>query len=341
MTLSSTPGRPGKTAVFRKEFRESLLGALDAIRPYRRGERVELLMATGIVSMMTLVLVLLLEEADGRPLFQTRPLVALVLAIVAPLTVMTIIGLVVSAMFATLALRDAFDAVRGKPRIVPTRLQRLAMRWSDLAIYRRTLRELRDIRKGGLTLGNTPSLRAGIDDAFREGSRPSSRRWLERRLAAMLLLAGERHRRELQAWLDSDESFLAALDELRSRYGDPQLETRPGLADTVVWVYNGPPGTETSLRLLREFLPGRTEPQGIGVVCTPREVYELLRRADERASYMTSAYPGPRMRVTPRIGRRSVPLDGADPETVAKLYDPSETSPYSDLNELVAAAKLL
>lgn len=340
MTLSSTPRRPGKTAVFRKEFRESLLGSLDSIRPRRRGERVELLMATGIVSMMTLVLVLLLEEADGRPLFQTRPLVALALAIVAPLTAMTIIGLVVFAMFATLALRDAFGAVRGKPRLVPTRLQRLTARWSDLAVYRRTLRELRDIRKGGLTLGNTPSLRACIDDAFREGSRPSSRRWLERRLAAKLLLAGERHRRELQTWLDSDESFHAALSELRSLYGNPRTETRLGPADTV-WVYNGSPGTEISLRLLREFLPGRTEPKGMGVVCTPREVYELLRRSDERATYMTIIYSSPRMRVTPRIGRGSVPLDGADPEMVAKLYDPSEASPYSDLNELVAAAKLL
>jgi hypothetical protein len=34
-------------------------------------------------------------------------------------------------------------------------------------------------------------------------------------------------------------------------------------------------------------------------------------------------------------------LDGADPEVVAKLYDPAAASPYSDLNELVRTAKLL
>jgi hypothetical protein len=340
MTLSPIPGRPGKLAVFRKEFRESLRESVGWVRPSARDARVEILVLTGVSIVAATVFFLMLEESDGRPLFRSHPLRALVLSLAVPAVILAFFGLVVAALIVTSSLRDAFYATRAD-RPVPTRWQRLTTKWSDLAIYCRTLRELRDVRKGGLTLGNTPSLRAGIDDAFREGSRSSSRHWLERRLAAKLLLAGERHRRELQAWLDSDESFHAALNELRSRYGDPQPETRPGLADTVVWVYNGPPRTETSLRLLREFLPGRTEPQGIGVVCTPREVYELLRRADERAAYMTTAYPGPRMRVTPRIGRRSVPLDGADPETVAKLYDPSEESPYSDLSELVAAAKIL
>ena len=341
MTLSPIPGRPGKLAVFRKEFRESLLGGLDSIRPHRRGERVELLVVTGLVSTATLVLVLLLREEDGRPLFQSRPLIALVLAVVTPLVVMTFFGLAIAAMFATLALRDAFGAVRGKPRIVPTRLERFRMRWTDLKVYRRTLGELRDIRKGGLTFGNTPSLRSGIDDAFREGSRASGRHRLERRLAAKLLLEGERCRKELAAWLDSDESFRAALRQLRSLYGDPRETDGYMSSETVVWVYNGRPGTETSLRLLREFLPGRTEPEGIGVVCTPREVHQLLLRSDQRVSYPMYPYYGPQARSVPRIGRASVPLDGADPETVARLYDPSEDSPYSDLEELVAAAKLL
>jgi hypothetical protein len=340
MTLSSTTPKPDALSVFRTEFREGLSELRHVFNPKCRDDRA-LLVGTGVFfALVCLPLVLMLEGGEGRPLYSTRSILTFLLALAAPLAALAFTGLVVTTFFVVMAFRYAVVHAVRHARHSSARLQRRREKRSDLVRLRRTLKELQDIWRDGLTLGNTPSIRAAIHDAVHVLSTTSAKRPLERRLREKLAVASDRCAKELAAWLDSDESFRAALTELRGLYGKSKAETRLGPVDTV-WVYNGSPGTETSLRLLREFLPERAAPQGQGIVCTPREVYQLLLRSDEGASFPFLRYGGLRGRDIPRISRESAPLDGADPETVVKLYDPSEGAPYSDPAELVTAAKLL
>ena len=321
-------GKPVETETFRRKFSENVTSTLDTVRPCDRDDVRDLLWLIGSFVLIALPLVLAAKNEDDGYLIVAEPLLGCLLILAIVPVVVVLVAAVGTVLLLTSSLFAAIGAVVGPVR------QRCAR-------VRLARKKLRAVRKGRLTLENTPSLRAAIDDAFYEVDRAPARQGpIERLLLKRLIERAEHCRTELFAWLDSEESFRQAVRLLRQTDDSAAAVAPLGPVDTV-WVYNRPTGSEASLRLVREFLPGKATPQGMGVVCTPREVYQLLLDADRYGSQPAGRYRNSLMRTTPRIGRESAMLDGADPETVAKLYDPNEDALYSDLNELVAAAKLL
>lgn len=242
-----------------------------------------------------------------------------------------------TAALAAAAGISTYVAARSAGKVLRRADQRTLAGRHRRAKLRIHMADLREIRSRGLTFTNVPSLRCAIDDALQAplnadpdaGAR-------EIRLRRKLTTTGLRQKAELARWLDSPQSLGDALGLLRSDHRSTQAGHPPGPVD-VAWIQTGAPRTEISLRVLRHYAPAALWHGQKTVVCAPEEIYHLLRREDTAPSTRTRR----READGGRVADRCVPLDGTEPETVTALYDPDPESPYSRLDELIAAAKLL
>lgn len=147
--------------------------------------------------------------------------------------------------------------------------------------------------------------------------------------------------------------YESALAQIVSDYRQANcLAASVALDETpMVRSFRSPPVSIRSLRVLEGYAPltgcvteQRQLQTGTNLVFAPKwvlDVVELSERAAE-TDRMVRYWRGPyAFGSLARQVSQCVPLDGADPETVTKLFEPNGDGPYADLAEVIAAAKLV
>ena len=333
MPHSSTYRQPVNAKTFLGKFLECFKKILKDMSPHNKAEMRTMLMIPGVTSLVFIPVTLLVKNSNGDYLIVAKPVLGSLLVLAVITCTVAIVAVLAIISGAVIALYDTTSIV-----VEPA--------YHRYARLRLSYKELRTIRKGGLTLENTPSMRATLDDSFHQVRSTSVKQGVVMRLLrTRLSKKAETYRAELFAWLESDESFEQAVHILRRLTCRSTHSTGPlGPIDTV-WIFDGSPGSEVTLRIMQKYIAGTTVSNGRVAVCTPLEIHKnLLRSYDSglAAEYSTRRYPPfGAQTVSVRIGRESAFLNGADPQTVMSIYNSSTDSPFANLEELVAAAKLL
>lgn len=198
------------------------------------------------------------------------------------------------------------------------------------------------LRTGGLS--GEPAARGPIEVYLMS-------RWLRQRLIAVELIE--------TSWQQALPDAMARLTCYETQYASTPSSTFSGDTTEVAWYLARHPSDIAVLRLLSEYLPVQqttreyqTDGIGesyskfrIGVVYTPRWVYELVHRAENFGRHATEGqFPGRHSRLLKRratIGDECVPIGDVDREMVDKLYEPNGNGPLSSLKETVDTARHL
>lgn len=200
---------------------------------------------------------------------------------------------------------------------------------------RRDLRQIRTARR---------SLRqgiAGLNDAIYAVDREDR---AARQCGPLVsFLAHRSRRRRARLRRDMSRVYHDSLPEVIRRLQD--LVDQPATDETMV-VWSPPPrlGSLLSERLLEEYVKFTTGPEVRGrrpnavIAFTPRWVFDLVLADESRRRGEFRYFTPPRLSA-PEI--TAVPLCGANPEMVEKLFEPGSSGPMGDLAEVVSTALLL
>lgn len=198
------------------------------------------------------------------------------------------------------------------------------------------------LRTGGLS--GEPAARGPIEVYLMS-------RWLRQRLIAVELIE--------TSWQQALPEAMAQLTCYETQYASTPSSTISGDTTEVAWYLARHPSDIAVLRLLSEYLPVQqttreyqTDGIGesyskfrIGVVYTPRWVYELVHRAENFGRSSTERqFSGRHSRLLKRratVGDECVPIGDVDREMVDKLYAPDGNGPLSSLRETVETARHL
>lgn len=130
-----------------------------------------------------------------------------------------------------------------------------------------------------------------------------------------------------------------ALDRQAQEFYDRKLIPEGTDLTPVVWSVAPAPTMVISLKAVRPYC--RLEgihvyqlmlAEDVQAICSPRWVFDLVNREE----FTTTWLYGPA-----QTKRQCAELDGADPDTVLRLFEPGGQGPLSDLRQVVAIAKLL
>jgi len=256
----------------------------------------------------------------------------------------------IAVMALILAVEHTMD--RSQRRRGPGRTRRHQLRHRTRRLREKTRT---DRRTGRIPLENLDEAAAELSRTVEDHEHPHAG-LRERHLRAKALRA--RHRAENtveRSWAGAlDEAVETLTGQARSRrllHGDETPLELDG--SETAWYLLRTPNTTAVRRLLVEHLPQRdgsgTDAPPFaplfapGVVYTPRWVHELALagelHARSRRPWPWDHDTGGRRTWHCAIGEECVDTDGADHETIAKLYEPHGNGPLSSLSETVAIAK--
>lgn len=212
----------------------------------------------------------------------------------------------------------------------------------ELRHYTRRLR--RALRTGGSTLDGFTKKRSIYQSCNTANTEPTGP-WSRLRARRVERLRARLRTRLLETYDGSLDGILARYRTARNLTSTEPLDTTP-----MVWTSTQPQSI-AALRVLETHAPltgciteNRHFVAGTTLVFAPKWVYDVVVDLESaRASADPFGYwmlMRPRYSSPPRSAQ-CVALQGADPETVAKLYEPHGDGPFADLAEVVRAAQLV
>lgn len=295
------------------------------------------------IGMLSGVLISFTVTDGGEYLIERNPLLWVGIALAC--------GLGVSVAFVA-AITTGLATVIGAELLMDARHPRRERRRR----IRENTRRLQDSLVGErILLANIESIRATLR-LWDESAEQRGVGWYER-----ILMNRWRHQRELVEGLleiSWQEALPEAIKELtaqnktmrRGKFAAVGIEANTEVA----WHLACNPVDVAVQRLLYEYLPvERKNGNGyldfrVGVVYTPRWVYDLVRLVENSATATARAAFGPwSLGPNRRTGRRDTvgnecaPIGDVDRETVEKLYEPHGNGPLGSLQEAVEAARIV